>query len=77
MSESNGSNREHERLGLMRSDTIRSEYLASGCQRSDAEDAVRRLMDDCGDLFDCEDHAWGFLMEVDGHVERRLMPQGG
>jgi len=47
-----------------RSDCIKAEYLSSGCQRSDLEEALSRLLAECGDLFESEESAMAFLMEV-------------
>lgn len=46
-----------------RSEEIKADYLASGCQRSDLDEAVNRLVGECGDLFSDEEAAWRFLME--------------
>lgn len=46
------------------SETIRSEYFESGCQASDLDHAVRRLLDECGELFESEANAVGFIMEA-------------
>lgn len=46
-----------------RADAIKSEYLASGCQSCDVDEAVQKLMAECGDLFESAEHAWSFLME--------------
>lgn len=49
---------------IARSEAIKAEYLASGCQRFDAKkDAVKRLMAECGELFNETPDAWNFLME--------------
>lgn len=45
------------------SELIKAEYLESGCQASDVEEAVHKLMDKCGDLFESSEMAWSFLME--------------
>lgn len=54
-----------------RSEAIKAEYLASGCQASDVDEAVRKLMAECGELFADDHAAWGFLME-ETHEEREL-----
>jgi hypothetical protein len=46
-----------------RSDEIKSEYLKSGCQASDVDQAVLQLMEECGELFEDSEAAWNFLME--------------
>lgn len=46
------------------SETIRFEYFESGCQASDLDHAVRRLLDECGELFESEANAVGFIMEA-------------
>lgn len=46
-----------------RSDAIKAEYLASGCQASDVDEAVEKLMAECGELFEDDRAAWEFLME--------------
>lgn len=50
------------------SETIKSEYLASGCQASDVDTAVGRLMAECGALFENDRAAWEFIME-EAHEE--------
>ena len=45
------------------SDKIKGEYLNSGCQSSDVDHAIERLIALCPDLFATPDHAWSFLME--------------
>lgn len=45
------------------SEAIKAEYLASGCQASDVDAAVSRLMAECGELFEDDRAAWSFLME--------------
>lgn len=44
-------------------DAIRAAYHDSGCQRSDLEEAVQRLVTECADLFDGEEAAVAFLHE--------------
>lgn len=46
-----------------RSEEIKAEYLASGCQASDVDEAVEKLMACCGELFQDDRAAWEFLME--------------
>ena len=46
-----------------RSDEIQAEYLASGCQASDVDTAIDKLMTECGSLFETDRHAWSFLMD--------------
>lgn len=46
-----------------RSEEIKAEYLASGCQSSDVDEAVEKLMRDCKSLFSDDTYAWSFLME--------------
>lgn len=46
-----------------KSEEIKAEYLASGCQASDVDAAVERLMAECGELFEHDRAAWEFLME--------------
>lgn len=46
-----------------RSEEIKAEYLASGCQASDVDEAVEKLMSCCGELFQDDRAAWEFLME--------------
>lgn len=58
-----------------RADEIKAEYLASGCQASDVDEAVSRLMDECGELFSDDRAAWSFLME-EKHEETES-PEGG
>lgn len=48
---------------FIKSDTIKAEYLASGCQAVDVDDAIERLMAECGELFQDDRAAWEFLME--------------
>lgn len=48
---------------IARSEAIKAEYWASGCQRFDAKDAVKKLMAECGELFNETPDAWNFLME--------------
>lgn len=48
---------------FMRSERIKKDYLESGCQASDVDYAVTRLMSTCSDLFDSPTQAWEFLME--------------
>lgn len=50
-------------LVFERSDQIKSEYLASGCQASDVDEAIEKLMGECGELFADDVSAWEFLME--------------
>lgn len=45
------------------SDEIKQEYLNSGCQSSDVDIAINRLLNECGELFADGDAAWEFLME--------------
>lgn len=52
-----------EDLLIARTEEIKAEYLASGCQASDVDEAVRKLMAECGDLFEDDRAAWSFLME--------------
>lgn len=53
------------------SEAIKAEYLASGCEASDVDFAVRRLMAECADIFKDDRAAWEFLME-ETHEERGL-----
>ncbi|MDQ1326457.1 MAG: hypothetical protein QG564_1582 [Campylobacterota bacterium] len=46
-----------------RSDQIKAEYLASGCQASDVDEAIEKLMSECGEIFADDVAAWEFLME--------------
>ena len=46
-----------------RSEEIKATYLESGCQASDVDEAVERLMAECGALFENDRAAWSFLME--------------
>lgn len=48
---------------FIRSDLIKQEYLESGCQSSDMDEAIEKLMCECGELFENADHATSFLME--------------
>ena len=45
------------------SDAIRAAYHDSGCQRSDLEEAVHRLVTECADSFEGEEAAVAFLHE--------------
>jgi hypothetical protein len=45
------------------SERIRSEYLQSGCQRSDLESAISQLVTKCAELFEGPEQAQAFLME--------------
>jgi hypothetical protein len=45
------------------SDSIKEEYLASGCDKHDLDEAVQLLMEKCADLFEDEDAAYAFLHE--------------
>ena len=54
-----------------RSGAIKAEYLNSGCQASDVDDAIRKLMAECGELFADDRAAWEFLME-EPHEENEL-----
>ena len=60
-------------VDFARSESIKAEYVASGCQASDADNAVQRLMAECGELFFDEDAAWTFLTaESEDNVQIRL-----
>lgn len=48
---------------FVRSEEIKEEYLNSGCEASDANEAVLRLMVECGELFEDNEAAYGFLMQ--------------
>jgi hypothetical protein len=48
---------------FVRSEAIKAEYLASGCQASDVDEAVEKLMAECGELFEDDRAAWEFIME--------------
>jgi hypothetical protein len=54
---------DEEDPAFAKSEEIKAEYLSSGCQSSDVDHAVRRLVDECGQLFENGDTAWSFLME--------------
>lgn len=54
-----------------RSDEIKADYLDSGCQARDVDEAVERLMAECGALFENDRAAWSFLME-EPHEEQEL-----
>lgn len=67
-----------------RSEEIKAEYLSSGCQAVDVDEAVNKLMVECGSLFESDRHAWSFLMEeaheeleesVDAIIERATLEQ--
>jgi hypothetical protein len=45
------------------SDKIKGDYLGSGCEASDVDEALARLAALCPELFETPDHAWSFLME--------------
>lgn len=49
-------------LEFKRSEQIKSEYLASGCQSSDLDDAVDKLMNECVSLFENDSSACLFLL---------------
>lgn len=49
------------------SERIRAAYHDSGCQRSDLEEAVQRLVTECADIFEGEESAVAFL-----HVEQSM-----
>lgn len=55
-------------LEFKRTEQIKAEYLASGCQACDVDEAVRKLMDECESLFENDRFAWSFLME-EAHEE--------
>lgn len=57
------------RDSFARSDEIKAKYLNSGCQASDVNEAVNRLMKERGDLFEDDRAAWSFLME-EPHEEK-------
>lgn len=65
-----------------RSEAIKAEYLASGCQASDVDEAVEKLMAECGELFEDDRAAWEFLMEEphedneDAKASRYLVAEG-
>lgn len=65
-----------------RSEAIKAEYLASGCQASDVDEAVEKLMVECGELFEDDRAAWEFLMEEphedneDAEASRYLVAEG-
>ena len=46
-----------------KSDEIKSTYLSSGCQASDVDFAIEKLMSECGPIFKDYRAAWEFLME--------------
>lgn len=48
---------------FLRSEAIKAEYLASGCQASDVDEAIEKLMAECAPLFGDARFAWSFLME--------------
>lgn len=50
-------------LEVTRSDQIKAEYLASGFQRINTDEAIKRLLTECESLFENEGAAWEFLME--------------
>lgn len=65
-----------------RSDAIKAEYLASGCQATDVDEAVEKLMSECGELFEDDRAAWEFLMDEthedneDAEALRYLVAEG-
>ena len=52
-----------------RSEQILVEHLASACQASDVDEAIEKLMAECGELFQDRDCAWKFLM-TEGYGRR-------
>lgn len=58
-----------------RSDAIKVEYLESGCQAADVDEAVSKLMSECWPLFENDRFAWSFLMEED-HEELEEVEEG-
>lgn len=44
--------------------SIKEDYLDSGCQRSDLEQAIQRLRQECDELFEDEEAAMSFLMDL-------------
>lgn len=46
-----------------RADAIKAEYLASGCQSSDVDEALAKLSTECISIFENGTAAWRFLME--------------
>ena len=52
----------HE-ISINRANLIKFDYLGTACQASDVEEAVRKLMDECDELFSDDTAAWSFLME--------------
>lgn len=56
-----------------RSERIRIEYFDSGCARSDLEEALSRLVNECADLFPGEESAMAFLLSADS--DAALTPQ--
>lgn len=48
---------------FIKSEAIKADYLASGCQASDVDAAIELLMAECGELFQHDRAAWEFLME--------------
>ena len=47
---------------FIKSEAIKAEYLSSGCQASDVDAAIERLMAECGELFQDNRAAWEFLI---------------
>ena len=58
-------------VAFARSEAIKAEYLVSGCQAYDVDEAVRKLMAECGELFEDNRAAWSFLME-ETHEDNEL-----
>ena len=52
-----------------RSEVIKAEYLNSGCEASNVDESVLRLMEECGELFEDNQAARGFLMD-ETHEEK-------
>jgi hypothetical protein len=61
---------------------IKAEYLASGCQSSDVDEAMGKLREYCGELFENDHAMWSFLMEepheaTEGEGAMRVSIDGG
>jgi hypothetical protein len=55
-------------IEIKRSEEIKTEYLSSGCQASDATDSINKLMGECASLFESDQHAWEFLIK-ETHID--------